>query len=82
MPQGLYIQLNILYESDGILIMWFLFPLTIMNFKQVGIELAPRDYEMESPNPFKKIDIISLVPIYKVIHPFQICLLYDRYNKN
>ncbi|XP_016503673.2 protein REDUCED CHLOROPLAST COVERAGE 1 [Nicotiana tabacum] len=32
---------------------------------KVGIELVPRDYEMSSPNPFQKLDIVSLVPVHK-----------------
>lgn len=32
---------------------------------QVGLELVPRDYDMDSPFPFKKFDIISMVPVYK-----------------
>lgn len=32
---------------------------------KVGIELASRDYDMNSPEPFQKVDIISLVPVYK-----------------
>uniref|UniRef100_A0A5B6ZEM7 Clu domain-containing protein n=1 Tax=Davidia involucrata TaxID=16924 RepID=A0A5B6ZEM7_DAVIN len=32
---------------------------------KVGLELVPRDYDMESPSPFKKSDIISLVPVCK-----------------
>ncbi|GMH03620.1 hypothetical protein Nepgr_005459 [Nepenthes gracilis] len=32
---------------------------------KVGIELLPRDYDMDSTNPFKKDDIISLLPICK-----------------
>ncbi|PON35972.1 N-terminal acetyltransferase A, auxiliary subunit [Parasponia andersonii] len=32
---------------------------------KVGLELVPRDYDMESPNPFRKFDIISLVPLCK-----------------
>ncbi|KAJ1377512.1 Tetratricopeptide-like helical domain superfamily [Sesbania bispinosa] len=31
----------------------------------VGIELVPRDYDMDSPMPFRKSDIVSLVPVYK-----------------
>lgn len=34
---------------------------------QVGLELCPRDYDMESPKPFGKYDIISLVPVCKVV---------------
>eukprot|EP01018_Ginkgo_biloba_P024484 Gb_20706 [translate_table: standard] len=34
---------------------------------KVGIELAPRDYDIDSPNPFRKIDIISMVPVYKQV---------------
>ncbi|KAI3444062.1 hypothetical protein Pfo_000727 [Paulownia fortunei] len=32
---------------------------------KVGLELVPRDYDMDSPFPFKKSDIISMVPVYK-----------------
>ncbi|KAL9151085.1 hypothetical protein ABFS82_11G030600 [Erythranthe guttata] len=32
---------------------------------KVGLELVPRDYDMDTPFPFKKSDIISMVPVYK-----------------
>ncbi|KAF2323165.1 hypothetical protein GH714_033796 [Hevea brasiliensis] len=32
---------------------------------KVGLELVPRDYDMECPNPFRKFDIISMVPVCK-----------------
>ncbi|XP_024978945.1 protein TSS-like [Cynara cardunculus var. scolymus] len=32
---------------------------------KVGLELVPRDYDMDSSSPFRKADIISMVPIYK-----------------
>ncbi|MFS7932088.1 putative clustered mitochondria protein [Helianthus anomalus] len=32
---------------------------------KVGVELVPRDFDMNTPNPFKKEDIISLVPVHK-----------------
>ncbi|MCE3214681.1 hypothetical protein HAX54_053037, partial [Datura stramonium] len=32
---------------------------------KVGIELVPRDYDMSSPSPFQKVDIVSLVPVHK-----------------
>ncbi|XP_047945055.1 protein REDUCED CHLOROPLAST COVERAGE 2-like [Salvia hispanica] len=32
---------------------------------KTGLELVPRDYDMDSPFPFKKSDIISMVPVYK-----------------
>lgn len=32
---------------------------------KVGIELVPRDFDMNSPHPFRKEDIISLVPVHK-----------------
>ncbi|KAJ7962824.1 Tetratricopeptide repeat (TPR)-like superfamily protein [Quillaja saponaria] len=32
---------------------------------KVGLELLSRDYDMESPNPFGKYDIISMVPVCK-----------------
>ncbi|KAK9098582.1 hypothetical protein Syun_025627 [Stephania yunnanensis] len=33
--------------------------------QKVGLELVPRDYEMDAPNPFKSSDIISMVPVCK-----------------
>lgn len=32
---------------------------------KVGLELVPRDYDMECSNPFRKCDIISVVPVCK-----------------
>ncbi|XP_038696013.1 protein TSS-like isoform X1 [Tripterygium wilfordii] len=32
---------------------------------KVGLELVPRDYDMDHANPFRKSDIISMVPVYK-----------------
>ncbi|XP_002523351.2 protein REDUCED CHLOROPLAST COVERAGE 1 [Ricinus communis] len=32
---------------------------------KVGIELVPRDFDMDSPHPFRKSDIVSLVPVHK-----------------
>jgi protein TIF31 len=32
---------------------------------KVGLELLPKDYDMDSPNPFKKSDIIGIVPMCK-----------------
>ncbi|XP_057464065.1 protein REDUCED CHLOROPLAST COVERAGE 2-like [Actinidia eriantha] len=32
---------------------------------KVGLELVPRDYHMDSATPFKKSDIISMVPVCK-----------------
>ncbi|KAF8407168.1 hypothetical protein HHK36_006294 [Tetracentron sinense] len=32
---------------------------------KVGVELVPKDYDMDSPNPFKRSDIISMVPVCK-----------------
>ncbi|KAK7258505.1 hypothetical protein RIF29_24084 [Crotalaria pallida] len=32
---------------------------------KVGIELVPRDFDMDSPFPFHKSDIVSLVPVHK-----------------
>lgn len=34
---------------------------------QVGIELIPRDFDMDSPEPFRKTDVVSLVPVHKVM---------------
>jgi protein TIF31 len=33
----------------------------------VGIEVAPRDYALDTSTPFKKADIISMVPVYKQV---------------
>ncbi|XP_072980573.1 protein REDUCED CHLOROPLAST COVERAGE 2 [Typha angustifolia] len=32
---------------------------------KVGLELVPRDYDMDNSHPFRKSDIISMVPVYK-----------------
>ncbi|KAI4377268.1 hypothetical protein MLD38_014928 [Melastoma candidum] len=32
---------------------------------KVGLELVPRDFDMDTPSPFKTTDIISMVPVYK-----------------
>ncbi|KAI3759626.1 hypothetical protein L6452_07572 [Arctium lappa] len=32
---------------------------------KIGLELIPRDYDMESPKPFRNSDIISMVPVCK-----------------
>lgn len=32
---------------------------------KVGLELVTKDYDMDMPHPFRKSDIISVVPIYK-----------------
>ncbi|KAJ4728119.1 Tetratricopeptide repeat (TPR)-like superfamily protein [Melia azedarach] len=32
---------------------------------KVGIELVSRDFDMDSPSPFRKVDVVSLVPVHK-----------------
>ncbi|KAL1347108.1 hypothetical protein HN51_020621 [Arachis hypogaea] len=32
---------------------------------KVGIELVPKDFDLDSPTPFQKSDIVSLVPVHK-----------------
>uniref|UniRef100_A0A1J3JXP1 Clustered mitochondria protein n=1 Tax=Noccaea caerulescens TaxID=107243 RepID=A0A1J3JXP1_NOCCA len=32
---------------------------------KVGLELVPKDYDVDTPYPFNKLDIISMVPVYK-----------------
>uniref|UniRef100_A0A2P2ME31 CLU central domain-containing protein n=1 Tax=Rhizophora mucronata TaxID=61149 RepID=A0A2P2ME31_RHIMU len=32
---------------------------------KVGIELVPRDFDMDSPQPFQKSDVVSLIPVHK-----------------
>ncbi|KAK8974230.1 hypothetical protein V6N11_034599 [Hibiscus sabdariffa] len=34
--------------------------------QKVGIELVPRDFNMDSPSPFQPSDVVSLVPVHKV----------------
>ncbi|KAK6126997.1 hypothetical protein DH2020_039263 [Rehmannia glutinosa] len=46
---------------------------------KVGLELAPRDYDMVTPFPFKKSDIISMVPVYKALSKLvSVCGPYHR----
>ncbi|XP_007051554.2 PREDICTED: protein TSS isoform X1 [Theobroma cacao] len=33
---------------------------------KVGIELVPRDFDMDSPSPFQPSDVVSLVPVHKL----------------
>ncbi|WJZ94265.1 hypothetical protein VitviT2T_013139 [Vitis vinifera] len=42
----------------------------------VGIELVPRDFDMDSPYPFQKLDVISLVPVHKVMN--KLCYLIEE----
>lgn len=39
-----------------------------MFISQVGLELVARDYDMNSPNPFDKSDIVNIIPVCKVGH--------------
>ncbi|XP_073526532.1 uncharacterized protein [Phyllobates terribilis] len=32
---------------------------------KVGLELVPRDYDMDTTSPFRKADIIAMIPVYK-----------------
>ncbi|KAH8948171.1 hypothetical protein BDL97_11G082400 [Sphagnum fallax] len=34
---------------------------------KVGIEIAPRDYDLDTPTPFRTGDIISMIPVYKQV---------------
>lgn len=43
---------------------------------KVGFELVPRDYDMGSPNPFRKDDVISVIPVCKHV----ICSSADGRN--
>ncbi|KAF2323156.1 hypothetical protein GH714_033717 [Hevea brasiliensis] len=46
---------------------------------KVGLELVPRDYDMECPNPFRKFDIISMVPVCKALAKMiAVCGPYHR----
>ncbi|KAF2283066.1 hypothetical protein GH714_043725 [Hevea brasiliensis] len=43
------------------------------------LELVPRDYDMECPNPFRKFDIISMVPVCKALAKMiAVCGPYHR----
>nr|XP_025611149.1 protein TSS isoform X4 [Arachis hypogaea]XP_025669556.1 protein TSS isoform X4 [Arachis hypogaea] len=39
---------------------------------KVGLELVTRDYDLDSPMPFKKYDIISMVPVCKHVTCFSV----------
>lgn len=41
---------------------------TNISVDQVGLELVARDYDMNSPNPFDKSDIVNIVPVCKVAY--------------
>lgn len=43
---------------------------------KVGFELVPRDFDMDSPNPFRKEDVISVIPVCKHV----ICSSADGRN--
>ncbi|KVH89028.1 hypothetical protein Ccrd_008986 [Cynara cardunculus var. scolymus] len=46
---------------------------------KVGVELVPRDFDMNSPHPFRKEDIISLVPVHKALAKLvAVCGPYHR----
>ncbi|KAL8162970.1 hypothetical protein V2J09_014459 [Rumex salicifolius] len=32
---------------------------------KVGLEIVPRDYDMDTTSPFRKTDIIAMIPVYK-----------------
>ncbi|CAK9185620.1 unnamed protein product [Ilex paraguariensis] len=37
---------------------------------KVGLELVPRDYDMDRPNPFKQSDVLSIIPVCKHVGCF------------
>ncbi|GAY45712.1 hypothetical protein CUMW_091440 [Citrus unshiu] len=46
---------------------------------KVGIELVSRDFDMDSPSPFRKIDVVSLVPVHKALAKLvAVCGPYHR----
>ncbi|XP_043695697.1 protein TSS-like isoform X3 [Telopea speciosissima] len=49
---------------------------------KVGLELVPRDYDMDTPSPFRKSDIISMLPVYKVIYMISLCYTDFDYSKD
>ncbi|KAK4379225.1 hypothetical protein RND71_001087 [Anisodus tanguticus] len=53
------------YGVDSLIWRWLELFLKKRYEWDVGIELVPRDYDMSSPNPFQKVDIVSLVPVHK-----------------
>lgn len=67
------------YIMNETLIEHFVF---LLLFFKVGIELVSRDFDMDSPSPFRKTDIVGLVPVHKVMNkksnnrtcPFLPCL--------
>lgn len=52
--------------------------LYLLFFSQFGLELVSRDYDLECPYPFRKYDIISMIPVCKVgisLYPSSILFL-------
>ncbi|KAF8651360.1 hypothetical protein HU200_063618 [Digitaria exilis] len=50
---------------------------------KVGLELVARDYDMNSPNPFDKSDIVSIVPVCKALSKIiAVCGPYHRLTAN
>ncbi|TQD80910.1 hypothetical protein C1H46_033537 [Malus baccata] len=46
---------------------------------KVGLELVPRDYDMDNASPFRKSDIVSMVPVYKALSKLvSVCGPYHR----
>ncbi|KAF9617084.1 hypothetical protein IFM89_033189 [Coptis chinensis] len=47
--------------------------------QKVGVELVPRDYDMDNLNPFRSIDVISMVPVCKALSKMiAVCGPYHR----
>jgi hypothetical protein len=52
----------------------------ILFVAQVGLELVARDYDMNSPNPFEKSDIVSIVPVCKVVYWTKVTIYFHIFS--
>ncbi|KAF2559513.1 hypothetical protein F2Q68_00013460, partial [Brassica cretica] len=48
--------------------------------QKVGLELIPRDYDFDSPNPFKSSDVFGLIPVCKALA--KMIAVCGPYHKN
>ncbi|KAF2547485.1 hypothetical protein F2Q70_00019984 [Brassica cretica] len=53
---------------------------SLLMLLQVGLELIPRDYDFDSPNPFKSSDVFGLIPVCKALA--KMIAVCGPYHKN
>jgi protein TIF31 len=52
----------------------------ILFVAQVGLELVARDYDMNSPNPFEKSDIVIIVHVCKVVYWTKVTISFHIFS--